>query len=222
MPQVPAFFNVKMATQKMIPQDTGALDWLLEVPRHPRALYTLWPNKMQTLSIDRWAIYLINMDRYTPQHLRDINTWFRGEDESHRLERLTYMLIRMLHGVSNSAVTWNENVEGYVGDPANYDSLFGISALQDIYTQPEDCRKVVGYLRSYNDDLNDGELGFAVAGDFIRGVEAGLERQRKAFYTARKAAFAPLKEDLMAAVWHPKRVEAWLEVGGHELLDMMA
>ncbi len=31
----------------------------------------------------------------------------------------------------------------------------------------------------------------------------------------------PLKRDLMEAAWHPRRVEAWLDAGGFELLEMM-
>ena len=30
-----------------------------------------------------------------------------------------------------------------------------------------------------------------------------------------------IKEDLMAAAWHPRRVEKWLEIGGFELLDAL-
>jgi hypothetical protein len=30
---------------------------------------------------------------------------------------------------------------------------------------------------------------------------------------------AAVKEDLMAAVWHPRRVEKWLEAGRWDLLD---
>jgi hypothetical protein len=36
--------------------------------------------------------------------------------------------------------------------------------------------------------------------------------------TKRTAIF---KEDLVAAVWHPRRVEKWLEAGGFELLEAL-
>ena len=33
---------------------------------------------------------------------------------------------------------------------------------------------------------------------------------------------AKMKEELMAAIWHPRKVEAWLEAGDWELVNMMA
>lgn len=34
-----------------------------------------------------------------------------------------------------------------------------------------------------------------------------------------KARIAPIKEELMAAAWHPKRVERYLAFGSYEMLD---
>lgn len=36
-----------------------------------------------------------------------------------------------------------------------------------------------------------------------------------------KGRIQPFKEELIAAAWHPKRVERWLEMGGFELLDAL-
>ncbi len=31
-----------------------------------------------------------------------------------------------------------------------------------------------------------------------------------------------LKEEIVMAAWHPSKVEKWLEIGGHECLEMMS
>lgn len=36
-----------------------------------------------------------------------------------------------------------------------------------------------------------------------------------------KERIQPFKEELMAAAWHPRRVEKWLELGGFEMLDAL-
>ena len=41
------------------------------------------------------------------------------------------------------------------------------------------------------------------------------------FLKERAKQTAIFKEDLIAAAWHPRRVEKWLEIGGFELLDTL-
>jgi hypothetical protein len=36
-----------------------------------------------------------------------------------------------------------------------------------------------------------------------------------------KLIYSTIKEELMAAAWHPDRVEKWLEIGGFELFDSL-
>jgi hypothetical protein len=38
---------------------------------------------------------------------------------------------------------------------------------------------------------------------------------------SRKMSMAPLKEEIVAKVYHPRHVERWLETGGWDLFDMM-
>jgi hypothetical protein len=55
-----------------------------------------------------------------------------------------------------------------------------------------------------------------------------LEQIHEAFVAVRRNFLATLrmrsgliKQDLVAAAFHPCRVESWLKLGGHELVDMM-
>lgn len=48
-----------------------------------------------------------------------------------------------------------------------------------------------------------------------------LKQNARQLRLAKKAAIDPIKEEIVAAVYHPRNVERWLEEGGHELLDMM-
>lgn len=48
-----------------------------------------------------------------------------------------------------------------------------------------------------------------------------LRENRQQICRAKKDAIDPLKEELVANVFHPRRVEKWLNEGGFELLDMM-
>jgi hypothetical protein len=222
-PEVSGTRHLKMEPARMIQQNTDVLDILLDARTAERFgvvyLSTLWPNRMQRLSINRWAGYLVAQDIYTRQHLLDINTWFTREDEDQRLKRLTYMLVNMVYQVRRQIN--NPNIDLYVQQPANYDNLFGLPALKGIFMEAEKNKKVVDYLRAYENDLNDGELGYALTDEFIKEVGRAMDRQRKGFYMARKQSFAPLKESLMAAAWHPKRVEAILDTGGFELLEAL-
>jgi hypothetical protein len=48
-----------------------------------------------------------------------------------------------------------------------------------------------------------------------------LKQNARQLRLAKKAAMDPIKEEIVAAVYHPRNVGRWLEEGGHELLDMM-
>lgn len=48
-----------------------------------------------------------------------------------------------------------------------------------------------------------------------------LKRRQNQLRLAKKMRFDPIKEEIVAAVYHPRNVGRWLEAGGHELLDMM-
>lgn len=48
-----------------------------------------------------------------------------------------------------------------------------------------------------------------------------LKRRAKQIRQAKKVRLDPIKEQLVATVFHPKNVERWLNEGGWELLDMM-
>jgi len=76
-------------------------------------------------------------------------------------------------------------------------------------------------------------------GDYIRDdegyimVEETIEYKKNEiddlFYYTHNAGFVrtmnrmkKIKEELMAAAWHPRRIERILELGGHEALDNFA
>jgi hypothetical protein len=48
-----------------------------------------------------------------------------------------------------------------------------------------------------------------------------LKQNARQLRLAKKTAIDPIKEEIVAAVYHPRNVGRWLEEGGHELLDMM-
>jgi hypothetical protein len=48
-----------------------------------------------------------------------------------------------------------------------------------------------------------------------------LKQNARQLRQDKKTAMDPIKEEIVAAVYHPRHVERWLEIGGHELLDMM-
>lgn len=48
-----------------------------------------------------------------------------------------------------------------------------------------------------------------------------LKRRAKQIRQAKRVTLDPIKEELVAKVYHPKNVEHWLNEGGWELLDMM-
>jgi hypothetical protein len=48
-----------------------------------------------------------------------------------------------------------------------------------------------------------------------------LKQNARQLRLAKKTAMDPMKEEIVAAVYHPRNVGRWLEEGGHELLDMM-
>lgn len=48
-----------------------------------------------------------------------------------------------------------------------------------------------------------------------------LKRRAKQIRQAKRVTLDPIKEQLVAKVYHPKNVERWLNEGGWELLDMM-
>ena len=43
----------------------------------------------------------------------------------------------------------------------------------------------------------------------------------RAWRHERKMSMAPLKEEIVMKVYHPRHVERWLETGGWNLVDMM-
>jgi hypothetical protein len=51
--------------------------------------------------------------------------------------------------------------------------------------------------------------------------EQKKKREELANKKRTQARCLTVKEELMAAAWHPSRVEKWLEIGGFEMLDMM-
>jgi hypothetical protein len=59
------------------------------------------------------------------------------------------------------------------------------------------------------------EMSMSVS-EWVRGLH------EKHMIAAAKLRLAPLKEELIATAWHPRRVERWLAVGGWELLDTIA
>ncbi len=48
-----------------------------------------------------------------------------------------------------------------------------------------------------------------------------LKQDARQLRLTKKTTMDPMKEEIVAAVYHPRNVERWLEEGGHELLDMM-
>ena len=48
-----------------------------------------------------------------------------------------------------------------------------------------------------------------------------LKQNTRQLRQEKKESMDPMKEELVANVYHPRNVERWLEAGGHELLDMM-
>lgn len=63
------------------------------------------------------------------------------------------------------------------------------------------------------DFWNDGELYHFALADFIKSLEGAVKRRRKAFYERAKQRCGRYKEELIAAAWAPRRVEAWLAAG---------
>ena len=59
--------------------------------------------------------------------------------------------------------------------------------------------------------------------EFVRDYEQRWKpvREEMLYKPRIQARCAAIKEELMAAAWHPRRVEKWLEIGGFELLDAL-
>lgn len=56
---------------------------------------------------------------------------------------------------------------------------------------------------------------------FKNDIMPRLKQRKAEIKSAKKASMDPLKEELVAKVFHPKNVARWLDVGGFELLEMM-
>ena len=91
--------------------------------------------------------------------------------------------------------------------PVNLASLhLDRSGIKELPYLPDSLRQIT---------LQNGESGtYTSREEFTKAVR---DSQRAAL---RKARFEALHESLMAAAWHPKRVEAWL-TQGEDVLDMM-
>jgi hypothetical protein len=63
------------------------------------------------------------------------------------------------------------------------------------------------------DFWNDGEMYHFALADFVKNLEGAVKRRRQAFYDRAKRRCGRYKEELIAAAWHPRRVEAWLAAG---------
>ena len=55
----------------------------------------------------------------------------------------------------------------------------------------------------------------AIVGEWVQNLDT------KILMAKAKARISPFKEDLIAAAWHPRRVELWISLGGPEVLDTL-
>lgn len=56
---------------------------------------------------------------------------------------------------------------------------------------------------------------------FLQHVYPFLQQQKQEIRHRMKHSLAPIKEEIVASVYHPRHVARWLETGGWEMLDMM-
>jgi hypothetical protein len=100
-----------------------------------------------------------------------------------------------------------EKLRSLPGLPVNLATLqLDRSGIKELPFLPDSLRQIT---------LQNGESGEVSASDVFTATLR--ESQRTAL---RKQRFDAIHEELMAAAWHPKRVEAWL-THGEDTLDMM-
>ncbi len=182
----------------------------------------LWPDARERLNIDKYARYLTEQDYYSWSHIRDLETYFKREPEEYRAERLGRLLVIMLYNIgATHSQRVRDLIDEWVMRPETYDRVLGFEGLRGLALQPHVCKKIALFLRRFMDEIHDGELALAVEVEFIENIEKWFRRERKRLYEEMEARMRRIRDDLMAAAWHPKRVEKWLDQGGFELLDMM-
>lgn len=86
-----------------------------------------------------------------------------------------------------------------------------------------DCEPYIDYSEDYYVRDEDGDIlaepSIELAKDFL---EDEYLRSIRAEFVRTVHRTKRLKEDLMAAAWHPRRIERLLELGGEEALDNFA
>ena len=201
-------------------QTTTALDACL-TGTHMR-IEDLWPDARERVNIDKYARYLSEQDYYSWSHLRDLENYFKREPEERRAERLSRLLVIMLYNIgATHCDRVRALIEEWVMRPETYDRILGFEGLKGLALQPYICQKIILTLRRFMDEIHDGELALAIEEDFIKNIDAWFRRRRTAFYEEQQARMSVIRTDLMAAAWHPRRVEFWLNQGGFEMLEMM-
>lgn len=75
------------------------------------------------------------------------------------------------------------------------------------------ARTISKQLKRWLSDIHDGELYLAVYEDLADSLVTTIKQQQAAFFEAVKRRCGLYKEELIAAAWHPRRVEAWLAAG---------
>ncbi len=86
-----------------------------------------------------------------------------------------------------------------------------------LLTDPRTCvdeafrvrKRVQGWLENHH----DGELYYAVYDDLLISFVAAAKTKAAAFKRQRELFQEAIRDELMAAAWHPRRVETWLKAG---------
>jgi hypothetical protein len=181
---------------------------------------TQLPKNLLVLEAERTRITIIrNLDHFAKLRELDLSyaVWLERIEGSipMSLRSLTLrgcMSLTELPSLGRSYVWWInlqacEKLQSLPSLPVNLDTLqLDRSGIKELPFLPDSLRQIT---------LQNGESGDVSASDVFTATLR--ESQRVAL---RKQRFNAILEDLMAAAWHPKRVEAWSLAGDH-ILDMM-
>ena len=89
----------------------------------------------------------------------------------------------------------------------------GLSCPSDLASLEDSFNRYRKRLLRDLDHWNDGELYHFAFQEFVDSILPEVRRRHAASYALVRARCESYKEELIAAAWHPTRVERWLQAG---------
>jgi hypothetical protein len=88
-----------------------------------------------------------------------------------------------------------------------------LATIADLPSRLATAKAISKQFKRWLSDIHDGELYLAVYEDLADSLVATVKQQHAAFLQSVKQRCNLYKEELIAAAWHPRRVESWLAAG---------